>query len=80
MPKPAKTRPKQKTKPKLKTQPQTQSITSTKPYWIILTAMLAIVTAVFGLMVGMSLKRTALVIVTVVVVIGFVGLVRLEQI
>jgi hypothetical protein len=76
MPKPVKTRPKQKVKPKQKAQPQTQSITATKPYWIILTAMLAVVTAVFGALVGMSLERTALVVVTVVVVIGFVGLVR----
>jgi hypothetical protein len=76
MPKPSKTKPKQKAKPKAKVQPQTQSITATKPYWIILTVMLAVVTAVFGALVGMSLERTALVIVTVVVVIGFVGLVR----
>ena len=76
MPKPPKNRPKQKAKPKQKAQPQTQSITATKPYWIILTAMLAVVTAVFGALVGMSLERTALVVVTVVVVIGFVGLVR----
>jgi hypothetical protein len=76
MPKPSKTKPKQKAKPKQKVQPQTQSITATKPYWIILTVMLAIVTAVFSALVGMSLERTALVIVTVVVVIGFVGLVH----
>jgi hypothetical protein len=38
--------------------------------------MLAVVTAVFGVLVGMSLERTALLIVTVVVIIGFVGLVR----
>jgi hypothetical protein len=76
MPKPAKTRPKQKTKQKPKVQSQTQSITSTKPYWIILTTMLAIVTAIFGALVSMSLERTALLIVTVVIVIGFVGLLR----
>lgn len=76
MPKPAKTKPKQKAKAKPKAQPQTQSITATKPYWIILTAMLAVVTAVFGVVIGMSLERSALLVVTVVVVIGFVGLVR----
>jgi hypothetical protein len=76
MPKPAKTQPKHKAKPKAKAQPQTQSITATKPYWIILTAMLAVVTAVFGVLMGISLERTALLILTVVVVIGFVGLVR----
>lgn len=76
MPKPAKTKPKQKAKGKAKEQPQTASLTATKPYWIILTALLAVVTAVFGAVMGMSLERTALLIVTVVVVIGFVGLVR----
>jgi hypothetical protein len=76
MPKPSKTPPKQKTKPKTKMQPQTQSITATKPYWIILLTLLAVVTAVFGALVGMTLERTALLIVTVVVVIGFVGLIR----
>lgn len=76
MPKPARTQPKQKTKAKTKVEPQTRSITATKPYWIILTSMLAVVTAVFGALVGMSLERTALLIVTVVVVIGFVGLIR----
>jgi hypothetical protein len=76
MPKPSKTQPKHKTKPKAKAQPQTQSVTATKSYWIILTSMLAVVTAVFGVLMGMSLERTALLIVTVVVIIGFVGLVR----
>ncbi len=76
MPKPSKTQPKQKAKLKAKALPQTQSITATKTYWIILTSMLAVVTAVFGALVGMSLERTALLMVTVVVVIGFVGLIR----
>jgi hypothetical protein len=76
MPKPSRTQPKQKTKPKAKAKPQTPTLTATKPYWIILTAMLAVVTAVFGALVCMSLERTALLIVTVVVVIGFVGLIR----
>jgi hypothetical protein len=76
MPKPARTQPKQKAKPKAKAQSQTQSITATKPYWIILTAMLAVVTAVFGALMGMSLERTALLVITVAVVIGVVGLIR----
>jgi hypothetical protein len=76
MPKPVKTRPKQKNKPKLKAQVQTSSITTKKEYWIILTAVLAVVTAVFGLTGSFSLAQTALLIVTVVVVIGFVGLIR----
>lgn len=78
MPQPAKTRPKQKNKPKLKPKAQVQapSITTKKEYWIVLTAVLAVVTAVFGVTAGFSLVRTALLIVTVVVVIGFVGLIR----
>jgi hypothetical protein len=76
MPKPVKTRPKQKNKPKPKAQAQAPSITTKKEYWIVLTAVLAVVTAVFGVTAGFSLARTALLIVTVVVVIGFVGLIR----
>jgi uncharacterized ion transporter superfamily protein YfcC len=78
MPQPAKTRPKQKNKPKPKTKAQDQapSLTSKKEYWIILTAVLAVVTAIFGVTSGFSLTRTALLIVTVAVVIGFVGLIR----
>ena len=76
MPKPNRTPPKHKTKTKPKAQPQTPSITSNKTYWIILTAVLAVVTAVFGATMDISLPRTALLIVTVVVVIGFVGLIR----
>lgn len=76
MPKPSKTRPKQKTKQKSKAQPQAQSITATKTYWIILTAMLAVVTAAFGALEGIGLTGTALLTVTVVIVIGFVGLIR----
>jgi hypothetical protein len=76
MPKPSRTQPKKKTKQKPKAKPQTPSITATKPYWIVLTAMLAVVTAVFGTLVSINLEGTVLLVVTVVVVIGFVGLIR----
>lgn len=76
MPQPVKTRPKQKTKLKPKAQAQTPSITTKKEYWIVLTVVLAVVTAVFGLTTGFSIVQTALLIITVVVVIGFVGLIR----
>lgn len=76
MPKPAKTHPKQKIKQKPKAEPQTPSVTTKKSYWISLIAMLTVVTAVFGAIMGFSMARTAVVIVMVAVVIGFVGLLR----
>ena len=60
MPKPSKTKPKQKVKPKLKRkEPEVPGITTKKSYWITLTALLAVVSAVFGVVMGIGLLQTA---------------------
>ncbi|MCW4004764.1 MAG: hypothetical protein NWE95_12720 [Candidatus Bathyarchaeota archaeon] len=76
MPKSVKSRPKQKAKPKGKAEPETPSFASKKSYWITLTTVLAVVSAVFGVVMGISLAQTAFLVLTVVVLIGFVGFIR----
>jgi hypothetical protein len=79
MPKPSKTKPKQKIKPKLKGKElEVPGITTRKSYWIILTALLAVVSAVFGVVMGIGLIETAFLAVTIVVVIGTVGFIRVS--
>ncbi len=78
MPKHPKTYPKSKTKPKQKQAPQTPSITTKKSYWITLALIFAVVSAVFGLVMGLDFVRTAVLIVAVVVPISCVGYVRVS--
>ena len=75
MPKSSKSRPKQKAKPKGKAEPETPSFVAKKSYWITLSAVLAVVSAVFGVVMGISLAQTAF---SVVVLIGFVGFIRVS--
>jgi len=79
MPKPSKTKPKQKVKPKLKhKEPEVPGITTKKTYWITLTALLAVVSAVFGVVMGIGLLQTAVLVAAVVVLIGFIGFIRVS--
>jgi hypothetical protein len=76
MPKSFKSGPKQKAKPKGKAEPETPSFVAKKSYWITLSAVLAVVSAVFGAVMGINLAQTAFLVLTVVVLIGFVGFIR----
>lgn len=78
MPKPVKSRPKQKAKSKGKAEPETPSFAAKKSYWITLSAVLAVVSAFFGVVMGISLAQTAFLVLTVVVLIGFVGFIRVS--
>ena len=78
MPKSSKSRPKQKAKSKRKAEPETPSFVTKKSYWITLSAVLAVVSAVFGVVMGISLAQTAFLVLTVVVLIGFVGFIRVS--
>jgi hypothetical protein len=78
MPKSSKSRPKQKAKPKGKAEPETPSFVAKKSYWITLSAVLAVVSAAFGVVMGISLAQTAFLVLTVVVLIGFVGFIRVS--
>ncbi len=77
MPKPYKTKQKQKVKLKRK-EPEVPGITTRKSYWIVLTALLAVVSAVFGVVMGIGLLQTAFLAVTIAVVIGAVGFIRVS--
>lgn len=78
MPKPSKSKPKQKVKPKRKVEPEVPGITTRKSYWVMLTAVMTVVAAVFGFMMGMDVLRIAVLITAVVVPIGCVGFVRVS--
>ncbi len=79
MPKPSKTKPKQKVKPKLKRKElEVSGITTRKSYWVVLTMLLAVVSAVFGIAMGTGLLQTAFLSVTIAVVVGTVGFIRVS--
>jgi len=78
MPKPSKTQSKHKVKPKRKVEPEIPGITTKKAYWLVLGVLLAIVSAIFGLMNGLDELRMALLIAAVVVPIGCLGYVRVS--
>jgi hypothetical protein len=78
MPKSAKIRKKQKNK-LAKKESQAPSFTTKKSYWITLTVLLAVVTLVFGVSSGISIVQNAILTLTIVVVIGFLGFVRTTQ-
>lgn len=78
MPKPQKLSPKQKTKQKIKnkSQPEAPGITTKKSYWAVLTVLLAVVSAVFGVTMGLNVTQTAILTVTIVLLIGVIGFIR----
>ncbi len=79
MPKATKSRPKKKKiKPKDKAKPEPPGFTTKKSYWITLTAMFTVVSAVFGWVQRFDLPQTSLLVVTVAVVIGTVGFIRVS--
>ena len=78
MPKSVKIRPKQKNKLRKK-ELQAANFSTKKSYWIALTVLLAIVTVVFGVSMGIGLIQNAIMTLTTVVIIGFLGFVRTTQ-
>jgi hypothetical protein len=80
MPKPQKQKQnlkqKQKTKQKSKAVPETPGITTKKSYWMFLTVLFAVVSAVFGFIMSLSIGQTAFLIVTIVVLIAVIGFLR----
>jgi hypothetical protein len=76
MPKSDKSRLKSKVKPKRKAEPELPNITSKPSYWIMLTLVTVVAASVFGLVTGITLLRIAVLAVTIVVLIGFVGYIR----
>jgi hypothetical protein len=77
MPKPSKTRPKQKAKSR-KAEPETPSFTAKKSYWVTLLAVFTVVSAVFGMALGLGLLQTTFLALMVATLIGFVGYVRVS--
>ena len=74
MPKPVKTSSKKRRiRPKAKAEQQPTRLTNKKSYWITLTTVFAIASAVFGQMQGFRLIQTVLLAITISVVIGMVG-------
>jgi hypothetical protein len=80
MPKPSKSKPKPKAKPKgkVKPEPEAPSITSNRTYWVVLTVVFAVVSAVFSGILGFNLVRAVAVTVTVAVLIAAVGFIRVS--
>lgn len=76
MPKASKTQPKTKPKPKGKPEPQTPSFTAKKSYWVMLTAVFVVVSAVFGVTLNLGLEKTAVLAATFAVIIGVIGFIR----
>ncbi len=73
-------KPKPSAKPKRnrsgKPQPPQRSITATKTYWVALAAMFAVVSAVFGVTMGLGVTQSVVLVVTVVLLIGVIGFIR----
>ena len=68
---------KQKTKSKTKkTIPETPGITTKKSYWVFLTVLFTIVSAVFGVIMSLSVGQIAFLTVTIVVLIAVIGFIR----
>ena len=73
MPKPSKTSRKPKPKSQRKIQPQRGGLTTKKSYWIILTSLFAISSFVSGYAMNFTWAKIALLTITLVAIIGFVG-------
>ncbi len=80
MPKPAKSKAKPKVKPnrKAKAEPEAPGITTKPMYWLVLAAVLAVVSAVFGLTMGLDAVKLAILVAAVVVPVGCIGYVRVS--
>ncbi len=80
MPKPSKIKPKQKpkTKPKRKAEPEVPGFTTKKTYWVMLATVLAVTSAVLGLISGLNVLKTTVLTVAMVVPIGCIGYIRVS--
>ncbi len=81
MPKPAKKLPKanpKKLKTKQKAEPKPPSITTKKSYWLMLMLLAAVAMLVFGATMGIDWAETAVFAVTLVVVVGVIGYIRVN--
>lgn len=79
MPKPQKQKPKQKQKIKPKTKktaPETPGITTKKSYWVFLSVLFIVVSAIFGVVMSLSVGQIAFLTVTIVVLIAVIGFIR----
>jgi hypothetical protein len=80
MPKSAQKKPKtkQKIKPKRSPEPETPGITTRKSYWIMLAAVLAVVSGVLGYTSGLDPLETGILAVAVVVPVSCIGYIRIS--
>ena len=83
MPKTSKTKPKNYTKSqpkknKFKNQPKPVSITTKKSYWITLTAIIVVALLGYGFLMNIAMQKLALIMVTVLTVIGFACYIRIK--
>jgi hypothetical protein len=62
---------KTKTKTKFKDQPKTVSLMKSKTYWIALTSIMVIFSVIYGFLMNISLEKEALILGTIMAVIGF---------
>jgi uncharacterized membrane protein len=76
MSKSPKTRPKPKLKTQRKTQPEPVSITTKKSYWIALTLIIIVAASVYAYTMNIALLNIAILMVAIVVLIGFIGYIR----
>jgi hypothetical protein len=76
MPKQSKTKAKTKAKQKNAPEPEAPSFTSKKSYWVMLTIVMTIAVSVAGFIVGLSLADTAVLAVTILLLVAFMGYVR----
>jgi uncharacterized membrane protein len=79
MPKQFKTKAKSKAnlKAKSKNEPQTPGFTSSKSYWVMLSAVMAVAVSVAGFMINLAAGEVAALTVTIVLLIGLMGHVRI---
>lgn len=70
---------KQKAKLKGKTQPQTPGVTTKKAYWMVLAVLFAVVSIVFGVAMGLVISQTAILVITIVLLIGVIGFIRVSS-
>jgi len=66
-------------KPQPKTPAKTVSITTRKSYWITLTLITIIFVSLYGYLMNIALQRMAMMLVTVLLLIGFVAYIRLNS-
>jgi FtsH-binding integral membrane protein len=76
MPKPTKKKPKQKTKAKVRVEPEAPSITTKRSYWLGVSAILALMSAILAISMGLDATRIAILVVTILAPVGVWGYIR----